>query len=87
MAGTPEVSIHGTVYPVKASIEKIESFSGHADYREMIGFLSCQEKSAIEKIFIVHGEYETQKKYVSSLEAAGFRNLEIPAKGQEYKIL
>lgn len=87
MDGTGEVSIHGTVYPVKAEIEKIESFSGHADYREMIGFISCQEKNAIEKTFIVHGEYETQKAYVAKLQAEGFKNLEIPAKGQEYNIL
>ena len=87
LGGTGEVSIHGTVYPVKAEIQKIESFSGHADYREMIGFLGCQESSAIEKTFIVHGEYETQKKYVEELKTVGFRNLEIPAKGQEYQIL
>jgi len=87
MSGVPEVSIHGTVYPVKSEIKKIESFSGHADYREMIQFLSCQEKSAVEKIFIVHGEYSTQKKYAEELIKVGFRNIEIPAKGQEYSIL
>jgi metallo-beta-lactamase family protein len=85
--GAKEVSIFGTVYQVNADIRKIESFSGHADYREMIGFLSCQEKSAIEKTFIVHGEYETQKKYVAELQKEGYKNIEIPAKGQEYQIL
>ncbi|MCX6334355.1 MAG: MBL fold metallo-hydrolase [Bacteroidia bacterium] len=87
LSGVPEVSIFGTIYPVKADIRKIESFSGHADYREMIQFLSCQEKSAIEKSFIVHGEYETQKKYISELQKEGYKNIEIPAKGQEYSIL
>jgi metallo-beta-lactamase family protein len=38
-AGVPEVSIHGTVHQVKAEIRKIDSFSGHGDYREMIDFL------------------------------------------------
>jgi metallo-beta-lactamase family protein len=84
--GEKEVSIHGTVYEVKAEIKKIESFSGHGDYKEMISFLSCQDKSAISKTFIVHGEYETQKKYVVSLQNEGFSNIEIPAKGQEYEI-
>jgi metallo-beta-lactamase family protein len=87
LGGAPEVSIHGTIYKVKADIRKIASFSGHADYREMIQFLKCQEPSAIEKTFIVHGEYETQKKYVSELQKEGFKNIEIPAKGQEYSIL
>ena len=87
MSGVPEVSIHGTVYPVKAEIKKIESFSGHGDYKEMISFLTCQEKSALEKTFIVHGEYETQKKYVAELQKEGFRNIEIPDKKQEFVVL
>ena len=87
LEGAKEVSIHGTVYPVKAEIKKIESFSGHADYKEMISFLECQEKTAVEKTFLVHGEYETQKKYALELESQGFKNLEIPAKGQEFNVL
>ncbi len=84
--GDKEVSIHGIIHEVRAEVKKIESFSGHADYKEMIDFLGCQDKSAVEKMFIVHGEYETQKKYVATLLNAGFKNIEIPAKGQEYEI-
>jgi metallo-beta-lactamase family protein len=87
LGGAKEVSIHGTVYPVNAEIRKIDAFSGHGDYNEMIKFLSCQEKSAVEKTFIVHGEYETQKNYVTRLQDQGFKRLEIPAKGQEFDIL
>ena len=84
--GDKEVSIYGIVHEVKADVKKIESFSGHGDYKEMIDFLSCQDKSALEKTFIVHGEYETQKKYVASLMNEGYKNIEIPAKGQEYEV-
>ncbi|MCX6321258.1 MAG: MBL fold metallo-hydrolase [Bacteroidia bacterium] len=84
--GDKEVSIYGIVHEVKAEVKKIESFSGHGDYKEMISFLGCQDKSALEKTFIVHGEYETQKKYVASLMNEGYKNIEIPAKGQEYEV-
>jgi metallo-beta-lactamase family protein len=84
--GDKEVSIHGTIHEVKAEVKKIESYSGHGDYREMIGFLGCQDKNALMKTFIVHGEYETQKKYVDTLTIEGFKNIEIPARGQEYEI-
>jgi len=87
LRGDKEVSIHGTVYKVNAEVRKIESFSGHADYREMIDFLGCQEKSGLEKTFIVHGEYETQKKYFEELLKEGYKNLEIPARGQEFSVL
>jgi len=85
--GSKEVSIFGIVHQVNADIRKIESFSGHADYLEMIKFLDCQEKHALEKTFIVDGEYETQKKYVAELQKEGYRNIEIPAKGQEFQVL
>ena len=84
--GDKEVSIYGTVYKVRAEVKKIESFSGHGDYKEMIDFLSCQDKSTLTRTFIVHGEYETQKRYVSALLNEGYKNIEIPARGQEYDI-
>ena len=83
--GDKEVSIHGNIYEVKAEVKKIESYSGHGDYKEMMKFLECQDRK-LEKTFIVHGEYETQKKYVDSLKSAGFGRIEIPARGQEYEI-
>src|SRR5512133_337790 len=86
LRGEKEVSIHGTVYKINADIRKIESFSGHGDYSEMISFLGCQDKNDIDKTFIVHGEYETQKKYASTLINEGFKNVEVPARGQEYKL-
>jgi metallo-beta-lactamase family protein len=52
----------------------------------MINFLACQDKTAVQKLFLVHGEYETQKKYMASLNENGFGRVEIPAKGQEYEI-
>jgi metallo-beta-lactamase family protein len=84
--GDKEVSIFGTLYEVKADVKKLESFSGHGDYKEMISFLGCQDKNALQRMFIVHGEYETQKKYVATLQNEGYSNIEIPAKGQEFDI-
>jgi metallo-beta-lactamase family protein len=84
--GEKEVSIHGNIYKVNAEIRKIDSYSGHGDYREMIDFLSCQDKDAIGKTFLVHGEYETQKKYSTYLADEGYKDLEIPAKGMVYQI-
>ena len=86
LRGDSEVSIHGMVHKVKAEIRKLDSFSGHADYNEMIKFLDCQDKDAIAKLFLVHGEYATQKNYSESLKKAGFKNIEIPAPGQEFEI-
>jgi metallo-beta-lactamase family protein len=81
--GDKQVSIHGNVYEVRAEIRRIEAFSGHGDYEEMIGFLNCQDKGQLKHTAIVHGEYETQKNYQVKLEAEGYKNISIPAVGDE----
>ena len=84
--GDSEVSTHGIVHKVNADVRRLESLSGHGDYNEMIKFLNCQNKAELEKTFVVHGEYETQNSYAGKLMAEGFRNVEIPARGQEYEV-
>ena len=74
------------MYKVNADVRKIDSFSGHGDYNEMIGFLNCQNKSELKSTFLVHGEYETQVKYSARLQEAGFTNIQIPSMRQEYTI-
>jgi metallo-beta-lactamase family protein len=84
--GDKEVSIFGTIYKVNAEVKVIDSFSGHGDYNEMIGFLNCQDKSRLQNTFLVHGEYETQFKYASRLLEKGFSNVLIPSMKQEFII-
>lgn len=84
--GLREISILGDIRPVNAQISRIEAFSGHGDYSEMIDFLNCQDHESLRKVFLVHGEYETQKFYRDQLEIEGFRNIEIPAVGDSYEL-
>jgi metallo-beta-lactamase family protein len=84
--GAKEVSIFGEIHKVNAEVRSIDSFSGHADYKELIKFLDCQDKKALENIFIVHGEYETQVKYSATLKETGFDNIHIPEKRQEFEV-
>ena len=75
------VSIFGYDHRIKAQIMKIEGFSGHGDYKEMISYLtSCQKVEGVKRTFIVHGEQTAQSEYKDHLYEAGFRNIEIPAK-------
>jgi metallo-beta-lactamase family protein len=76
--GEKTVSIFGSKYQVNAEIARIEAFSGHGDYNEMLSFLNCQDKPAIKKIFLVHGDYEAQLFYKGQMEAAGYGSIEIP---------
>jgi metallo-beta-lactamase family protein len=84
--GEKNISIFGNQYTVNAEIARIEAFSGHGDYNEMLAFLNCQDKSAIKKVFLVHGDYDTQLFYKGQMEAAGFSNIEIPEAMSEVTI-
>ena len=84
--GDPVVSIFGTKYEVNATIERIEAFSGHGDYNEMLGYLKCQDKSKIVKTFLIHGDYDAQLFYKERMIEAGFGDIEIPASGDEFEL-
>lgn len=84
--GLREISIFGETHAVNAKIDRIESFSGHADYKEMMEYINCQDKSLVKKTFLVHGDYEVQKHYQNSLMLDGFREVEIPAQGNEFEL-
>lgn len=85
-AGDAEVRIFGDFFKVKAKVESMENFSAHADYNEMLEYLKCQNPGKIRKMFLVHGEYETQKSWAEKLVNAGFLNIEIPEKGESFNI-
>lgn len=86
MRGDKMIKIFGNEYPVKANVEVISSFSAHADYLELIKYLSCQDASAVKKLFLVHGEYEVQKEFKEKLIEASFKNVEIPEELQSFKL-
>jgi metallo-beta-lactamase family protein len=86
LSGEKVVSIFGQKHEVLADIEQIESFSGHGDYHEMLGYLNCQDKERIRKVFVVHGEPVAQEFYKNELLNAGFKKVEIPVKGQEFNL-
>lgn len=86
LRGDSEVSIHGNYYPVRADIRKIDSYSGHGDYKEMVQFLRCQDVARIQKTFLVHGEYETQLSYKKTLVSEGFQHVEIPGPGEVFEL-
>jgi len=69
--GIEELKIFGEYKPVNAEIVSMASFSAHGDRGEMKEFISNQRKSA-KKIFLVHGDYDTQLEFKKYLQHDGF---------------
>lgn len=83
LRGDKEISIFGNVYKVNADVERLDSYSGHADYSELIRFLECQNKEKIKHLILVHGEPDPQAYFKEKLSEAGFVNIQIPEIGDE----
>jgi len=78
MRGDKTVSIFGVKYKVKANLANIQSYSGHADYNELLRFLKTQNPEMVRKFFIIHGEEDTRTAFSAQLSNVGFRDVVIP---------
>jgi metallo-beta-lactamase family protein len=84
LAGQKEVGIFGIPHEVNAEIGQIRSMSAHGDYEDMSQWLACQDKSSVEKIFLVHGEYDVQQDFCNWLLKRGFADVVIPERHKEF---
>jgi metallo-beta-lactamase family protein len=78
LSGKEEVELFGEELKVAAEIGKIAGMSAHGDADDLVQFLSCQDADKVKAVFLVHGEYEVQKRFADRLGIKGFKNVQIP---------
>jgi metallo-beta-lactamase family protein len=83
--GAKEIKIFNEIKMVRAEVEIMDSFSAHGDKLELRDFIANQKDSAKE-IYLVHGEYNTQKAFAAFLEEEGFRQVRIPERGEIVRV-
>lgn len=83
--GAEGMKIFNTYKEVKANVEVMDSFSAHGDQEEMKDFILNQKKK-LKKIFLVHGDYDTQQVWRTFLGEHGFQNIQIPAMGETVQL-
>lgn len=76
--GDKEVKIFGEFYRVEAEVGQMRSMSAHGDYDDLCQFLACQDLTAVNAIFLVHGEYDEQASFKHRLLQKGCPRVEIP---------
>ncbi len=82
--GDAEIKIFGDWVPVKASVGKLEGFSGHADRYGILDW--CKGFSAPPKAtFLVHGEPEALQAQAETLKDLGW-NVIIPQHHQDFDL-
>ncbi len=80
------VKIFGEEKKIRAQIEIMDSFSAHADHDEILQFLNPLDKKRIKKVFLVHGEQESQQALQNAMLTEGYRNIHIPEYGEVFEI-
>lgn len=86
MNGDQFVKIFGKEYEVHAHVEVISSYSAHADYREMLKYLSSIDAAQVRKLILVHGVIQSQEAFRERLLAAGFKDVMIPSQGDTIEL-
>jgi metallo-beta-lactamase family protein len=78
-----EINIFGQPHEVNAEIGEMRSMSAHGDYDDLLQFLGCQDIKQVEKLFLVHGEYDVQQDFRQRLVRKGYADVQIPERHQE----
>lgn len=83
--GKPTLKIHGKYVTVRAKIENISGFSGHADYREISAWLMGFNRPP-EKTFIVHGEPESSAALAGHIRETFGWEVVVPEFGEAHEL-
>lgn len=75
--GEKAVKIHGQMIEINARVENLSSTSAHADYAEILEWLS-NFKTAPKQVFITHGEEEAAKSLQEKIIKKFGWNIKIP---------
>jgi metallo-beta-lactamase family protein len=82
--GVKWINVYGEDIIVKASIHTINGFSAHADQQGIIGWIAKIED--LKKLFLVHGEKESQKAFKSVAQEKLSLDAHIVAYGEKIEI-
>ncbi len=78
--GWKEVPILGKTYAVKAGVMEMDSFSGHADHNELLGYFD-RISGPKSHVILVHGEKEASEALASALRQKVSTPVSVPARG------
>jgi len=84
--GEETVKIFGEEFSLRAKVETLTGFSGHADRDELMAWAGAMQKKPA-RTFVVHGEEKVAVAFAESLrQELGFAQVEIPDPHQSFEV-
>ncbi len=81
----PEVKIFGDYYKLNAEVVTLDTFSAHADYNDILEYVSRLDFHRLKEIFLVHGEKSAQDHLKSLMDEKGYKTTIMKA-GEKYTL-
>ena len=78
----PEIPIFGDMYALRAHVEIVDSFSGHADHSELIDYFHAMTGPK-KKVWLVHGEQSRSETFCEALREVHGGDVEVGVLGKE----
>jgi metallo-beta-lactamase family protein len=76
--GEKNITILGEDIRVKCKIKVMDSFSAHADRRNILDYIKMTPPSRLKDIFLVHGEPDRIETMIHALRSMGYANVHFP---------
>lgn len=87
LEGVNPVRIFGREMEVRASIERIEGYSAHADRSELLDWArGTHDGGPVKRTFLVHGDEEVSLALAGAMSAEGLGPVEVPSRGQIFQL-
>jgi len=84
--GEETVRIYGEEFPLRAKVETLTGFSGHADRDGLLAWAGAMQKKP-SRTFVVHGEEEVADIFAESLrQELGFAQVDVPDPHQSFEV-
>jgi metallo-beta-lactamase family protein len=80
------IRIFGEEHTLKSKVFVLNSFSAHADKNELMDYFNKLDRKMLEQVFLVHGDYEQQMAFKTTLIEHDYNNVEIPKKSDVAEI-
>jgi len=81
----PQVRIHGRIWPVRARVEQIHGYSGHADRTALLEWLAALD-SPPRRLFLVHGEESSSMELAQQIRRLFGWQPFVPEYGQQFSL-
>ncbi len=86
LEGNRKVRIFGEEHRVNARILSMDTFSAHADRRDLLDYVKYCPPSRLKHIFLVHGEPDQALPLKDALRSKGYPDVHYPEAGGVYEL-